>query len=115
MSIRATSGEQSNFNFLSAWPAVSMGNESVGDNMVETFVTPVSGIIISSGQQHTFQTFRPDQCPTSIQAGVEPESEQYDPVRVVFDTAPPKRFFRTFWRSAARRLLEHANSNIPTD
>ena len=32
--------------------------------------------------------------------------EIYEPVRLCTLAAPPKRFYRTFWRSIARRLLE---------
>ena len=32
--------------------------------------------------------------------------EHYEPVRLCSFAAPPKRFYRTFWRSVARRLLE---------
>ena len=32
--------------------------------------------------------------------------EHYEPVRRCSFAAPPKRFYRTFWRSEARRLLE---------
>ena len=30
----------------------------------------------------------------------------YEPVRCLNNPAPPKLFYRTFWRSAARRILE---------
>jgi hypothetical protein len=30
----------------------------------------------------------------------------FDPPRYLDDFAPPKRFYRTFWRSAARRILK---------
>jgi hypothetical protein len=33
-------------------------------------------------------------------------SSIYDPARPVLCIAPPKRFFRTFWISVARRLLQ---------
>ena len=34
----------------------------------------------------------------------------YDPLRVVGDFSwPPKKFFRTFWRSAARKLIYNCN------
>ena len=33
-------------------------------------------------------------------------STMYDPLRVVPSNEPPKRFFRTFWRMTARKLLE---------
>ena len=35
------------------------------------------------------------------------ELEDYEPLRTCSQTAPPKRFFRTFWRSVTRRLLEN--------
>ena len=34
------------------------------------------------------------------------EPIDYDPLRTCSQSAPPKRFYRTFWRSAARRMLE---------
>ncbi len=30
----------------------------------------------------------------------------YEPERISTSTAPPKRFFRTFWRSIVRRILQ---------
>ena len=33
-------------------------------------------------------------------------SVDYEPVRLSSSTGPPKRFYRTFWRSVARRVLE---------
>ena len=33
--------------------------------------------------------------------------EIHEPIRYITDGAPPKRFYRTFWRSIARRVLEH--------
>ncbi len=33
---------------------------------------------------------------------------QYDPMRCMSDFAPPpKRFYRTFWRSVTRRIIQH--------
>ncbi len=32
--------------------------------------------------------------------------DSFDPVRFLNDSAPPKIFYRTFWRSAARRILK---------
>ena len=46
----------------------------------------------------------------SIQQGAVNEFDQgvsYEPERRIPDATPPKRFYRTFWRSAARRVLEH--------
>ena len=34
------------------------------------------------------------------------EPIDYEPLRICSQSAPPKRFYRTFWRSAARRMLE---------
>ena len=33
--------------------------------------------------------------------------DAYEPLRSVTDFRPPKRFYRTFWRSVARRIMEH--------
>ncbi len=79
-----------------------------------------------SGFQHTVQTFRPEQHFLSTQIGasdnlhVEPfqpmdvddkadQGSIYEPMRLVPLSAPPKRFYRTFWRSAAQRILEHGD------
>jgi len=35
-----------------------------------------------------------------------------EPIRYTTDGAPPKRFYRTFWRAAARRVLERAREAI---
>ena len=35
-----------------------------------------------------------------------PASEDHEPLRTCSQTAPPKRFFRTFWRSVTRRMLK---------
>ncbi len=32
--------------------------------------------------------------------------DMFEPARLIHDFAPPKRFYRAFWRSAARRILE---------
>jgi hypothetical protein len=32
--------------------------------------------------------------------------DMFEPARLIHELAPPKRFYRTFWRSAARRILE---------
>ena len=34
------------------------------------------------------------------------DENSYEPMRRVANPAPPKRFFRTFWRSVTRRLIE---------
>ena len=33
--------------------------------------------------------------------------EDYEPMRFCGTTAPPKRFYRSFWTSVARRMLEN--------
>ncbi len=33
-------------------------------------------------------------------------SDMYEPERILPNTAPPKRFFRTFWRSITLRMLD---------
>ena len=35
-----------------------------------------------------------------------------EPIRYTTDGAPPKRFYRTFWRAAARRVLERERATI---
>ena len=36
----------------------------------------------------------------------------YEPIRRMAKPAPPKRFFRTFWRSVARRLMERESTRL---
>ena len=38
--------------------------------------------------------------------------EVFEPVRVCACAAPPRRFYRTFWRSVARRLLERKKTGV---
>ena len=38
--------------------------------------------------------------------------EDYEPLRVCTQAAPPKRFYRTFWRSAARRVLDADKAGV---
>jgi hypothetical protein len=56
--------------------------------------------------------FRPRELMTS-QANAQAYSKStfliYDPLRVVSDLSrPPKKFYRTFWQSAARRIMMHS-------
>ena len=39
----------------------------------------------------------------------------YEPLRPMTDPAPPKRFYRTFWRSIARRVLHHHKQSARTE
>ncbi len=51
--------------------------------------------------------------PMDLDAASETVSKnKFEPARCLDDTAPPKRFYRTFWRSVAIRIL--ALSNIQT-
>ncbi len=38
--------------------------------------------------------------------------EIHEPIRCITDGAPPKRFYRTFWRSIARQLLERGREAV---
>ena len=33
--------------------------------------------------------------------------QAFEPLRPMIDLTPPKRFYRTFWRSAARWIMQH--------
>ena len=48
--------------------------------------------------------------PASLSGG--PSLNDYEPVRICNFAAPPKRFYRTFWRSIARRVLESDKSAV---
>ena len=39
-----------------------------------------------------------------------PSRDDYEPVRICSLAAPPKQFYRRFWRSVARRILESCKS-----
>ncbi len=39
---------------------------------------------------------------------------RYDPERILPVPVPPTRFFRTFWRSIALRLLRHTETELAT-
>jgi hypothetical protein len=36
----------------------------------------------------------------------------YEPVRSITEATAPKRFYRTFWRSAARRIIQREKENV---
>ena len=38
--------------------------------------------------------------------------EDYEPMRFCGTTAPPKRFYRSFWTSVARRMLENDETTM---
>ena len=111
------------FGFSFELPRVGLGNVSNVSNAQSVYLQSTSGF------QHTLETFRPDRHWPSTQLGtlsadLQVESFQpmdvdvvsdadqasiYDPLRLVANAAqlpPPKRFHRTFWRSAARRVLK---------
>ena len=49
----------------------------------------------------------------AVESTREMESDAlYQPLRYVPTVAPPKRFYRRFWRTIARRTLEHARKSI---
>jgi hypothetical protein len=38
--------------------------------------------------------------------------EDYEPTRCMREFAPPKRFYRSFWRSVSRKLLHRVNDQV---
>ena len=38
--------------------------------------------------------------------------DMFEPIRTIKELAPPKRFYRTFWRSLSRRILALSNKPI---
>jgi hypothetical protein len=38
--------------------------------------------------------------------------EDYEPTRCMREFAPPKRFYRTFWKSISRKLLQRVNDQF---
>jgi len=110
------------FGFSFELPRVGLGNVSNVSNAQSVYLQSTSGF------QHTFETFKPDRHWPSTQLGtlsadlqvesfqsmdVVSEADQgsiYEPVRLVANAAPPKRFYRTFWRSAARRMLSQKDT-----
>ena len=47
----------------------------------------------------------PSDCMDIDEVAVPVPQEMYEPARCLKDGAPPKRFYRTFWRSVMRRIL----------
>ena len=47
-----------------------------------------------------------------VSTAAQDDQEAYEPLRYITDGAPPKRFFRTFWRSVARRALDRDREAI---
>ena len=50
----------------------------------------------------------------SSSTGAQASESVYEPMRCVsVSEPPPKRFFRTFWRSVTRRILQLNEKNVP--
>ena len=47
----------------------------------------------------------PSDCMDIDEVAVPVPQDMYEPARCLKDGAPPKRFYRTFWRSVMRRIL----------
>ena len=47
-----------------------------------------------------------------VDAPFECVNERYKPCFYCITTEPPKRFYRTFWRSISRRALQHLSDKV---
>ena len=117
------SSAQSNFSFLMA--TESQLDEDVSQESLSPFI--VGGSIESRKRQldyhgPTFETFAPtsqffamNMNPAVVDVSANLNDTvmsavlvDFEPIRSVMQVAPPKRFYRTFWRSSARRLMTQA-------
>ena len=60
---------------------------------------------------HISKTSSPDGMELDT-ASLPASQDMFEPTRRLNDFAPPKRFYRTFWRSMARRVVESMNRAI---
>jgi hypothetical protein len=87
-------------------------SSSIGDkNMpVNSISDSVVAMINAWQASHTFKQDALDSAmsvkPTSSADLDIRQEDMYEPVRITTEIVPPKKFFRTFWRSAARRLVQ---------
>ena len=114
---------QASFDFLTTCPGLNEDNAaevfSAASNPEKT--RPILGA------RHSIQTFDPDRSHDSIvklaalrqrdgsnsSAAVSAhlDSISFEPLRCIKNAAPPKRFYRTFWRSLARRVVEKSETD----
>ena len=96
-----TSTMQDRCEFSAAFRLVS-GNEAARQESDETSVLKTSETVTPGHNQYLDQGNEADQ------------TIDYDPLRLIklplATLVPPKRFFRTFWRTAARRILEKVHT-----
>ena len=57
--------------------------------------------------------FNPKESEEAAESTLHAHSESlYEPSRCIPTSAPPKRFYLSFWRSVTRRMLEHTRKSI---
>ena len=78
----------------------------VPDNLISAEVYG----LIAAWEASTLTTPSLADCMELDVASVSVSQTMFEPLRCPNDSAPPKRFYRTFWRSAARRILELSNT-----
>ena len=84
-------------------------------------------MLLETGEASTMQGCMEAQGPWTLERGMTPSKtdvvkgkataepntlghfsvDAYEPLRLFKDFGPPKRFYRTFWRSVASRIMEH--------
>ena len=111
--------QQDNFDFLAAWPIDGLKTR-IDEEFMQTSEKTTSPL-----HQHTKQTFRPNQFPlptlfgtvkdgglnacteTNAQTTTAEQPLEYDPVRILPNADPPKRYYR---RTDARRSMPPEHS-----
>jgi hypothetical protein len=113
-----SAANQPNLSFLATWDVCDYQNDA------QLFHQPSS--TVPSRKRYldgkSVESFNPEHFVVSFgswklsEAGQEmtsSESSAAEPLRfVVGNAGPPKRFFRTFWRTIARRLLESERQQL---
>ena len=80
---------ESVYSMIKAWELSELGKQDVGEVSDVTVINRMAS------------------------AGDELNSIDYEPIRFLREVVPPKRFYRTFWRSITRKILESQREAVP--
>jgi hypothetical protein len=81
-----------------------------GDYVPENFIKDEVYAILAAFEKDPLQRASVTQENHTMDTAMEEAYVDFEPRRLLTDSAPPKRFYRTFWRSAARRLLKYEHT-----
>ena len=96
---------EANSSMLDAMPQVNSAHSDGKIGMEVDNYVPVN--LLPEEVRAMIKAWELEREKMEVSATDAPALEDYEPLRTCSQTAPPKRFFRTFWRSVTRRLLEN--------